>query len=92
MLRKAIDVRIQVTEVVREKGLDSFVKKITEKIDKAAEEGKPDCYVAFSNTDVVILDLAIDMLKEAGYETHLNYAEHTLLIYWGYVNNKRKDV
>lgn len=91
-LRKAIDVRIQVTEVVREKGLDSFVEKIAEKIDKAAEEGKPECYVVFNNTDEIILDLAINMLKQAGYETHLNYADHALIIVWGYVKNKRKDV
>ena len=32
-----------------------------------------------------VLDLAVDMLKESGYETRLNYAEHTLWIYWGYV-------
>lgn len=83
--RKAIDVRIQATKIIREKGVDSFVKKITEKIDKAAEEGKSDCYVSFNNPDVIILDLAVDMLKESGYETHLNYAEHTLWIYWGYV-------
>lgn len=90
--RKAIDVQIQVTEIVREKGLDSFVEKITEKIDKAAEEGKPECYVVFNNTDEIVLDLAIDMLKQAGYETHLEYADRALIIAWGYVKNKRKDV
>lgn len=84
-LRKAIDAQIQVTEVVREKGLDSFVKKIAAEIDKAAGEGKPECHVVCNNTDEIILDLAIDILKQAGYDTLLNYNEHTLLIHWGYV-------
>lgn len=92
MLRKAIDVQIQATEITRKNGLDSFVEKIVAKIDKAAGEGKPECYVIFNNTDEIILDLAMDMLNQAGYETHLNYADHALIITWGYVKNKRKDV
>ncbi len=90
--RNAIDVRIQATEVVRKKGLDSFVKKITAEIDKAAGEGNSDCYVVFDSVSEAVLDLVITMLKQAGYETHLNYDERTLIIIWGYVRNKRMDV
>ena len=92
MLRKAIDVQIQATEVVRKKGLDSFIEKIMAKIDKAAGEGKPECYIIFNNTDEIILDLAIDVLNRAGYETHLNYADRALIIIWGYIKNKRNDM
>nr|DAH33532.1 MAG TPA: putative tautomerase [Caudoviricetes sp.] len=92
MLRKAIDVQIQATEIVRKKGLDSFVEKIAAKIDEAAGEGKPECYVTFNDIDEVVLDQMINMLNQAGYETHLNYYDHALNIIWGYVKNKRKDV
>ena len=92
MLRKAIDVQIQATEIVRKKGLDSFVEKIVAKIDEAAEKGKPGCYVIFNDTDDVVLDQAIKMLNQAGYEAHLNYHDRELNIIWGYVKNKRKDV
>lgn len=91
-LRNAIDVQIQATEMARERGLDSFVNKIAAKIDKAAGEGKPECYVALDSTDEIILDLAIDILKQAGYKTHLNYADSALIIVWGYVKNERKDM
>lgn len=62
------------------------------KIDESAEEGKPECHVIFDNTDEIILDLAIDILDQAGYETHLNYADHALIIIWGCVRHKRKDM
>jgi hypothetical protein len=92
MLRKAIDVQIQATEIVRKKGLDSFVEKIAAKIDEAAGEGKPECYITFNDTDKVVLDQTIDILNQAGYEAHLNYHDRALNIIWGYVKNKRKDV
>ena len=82
---------LKADEVVRKKGLDSFIEKIMAKIDKAAEEGKPECYVIFNNTEEIILDLAIDVLNQAGYETHPNYVDRALIITWGYVKNKRKD-
>lgn len=84
--------RFRLPRLFAKKGLDSFIEKIMAKIDKAAEEGKPECYVIFNNTDEVIPDLAIDMLNQAGYKTNLNYGDHALIIMWGYVKNKRKDV